>query len=154
MKTHRLFRIFLIALLALGLTACQKKEEERVGRYGMLDKGTPEYTAVMFMRSIYMDDTLDVAVEMSSNKMARILLNYHTNRNVQRHLFNLKFDTVDITPQESSRVARSEFAEESTITLFLSGSYNGDKVEDIRSLDLIKQGGEWRVDKIHPDHFL
>ena len=49
---------------------------------------------------------------------------------------------------------KNEFAEKSTITVFLSGNYNGDKVEDLRSLDLIKEDGEWKVNKIHPDAYL
>lgn len=148
-------KYFCLLCLVLFLSGCgDKKKEEGVGRYGMLDEGTPEYTAVKFMRSIYSDDNLDTAIEVSTDKMARILTRYHTNRNVQRHLLNLKYDTVEITPQESRRVARSEFAETSTITLFMSGTYNNDKIEDIRSIDLIKEGGDWKVEKIHPDHFM
>ena len=45
------------------------------------------------------------------------------------------------------------YIEKSTITVFLSGQYDNDKVEDIRSLDLEKIDGEWKVTKIHPDHF-
>lgn len=147
------FLLGFIALVCLVLTGCQKKEEG-VGRYGMLDDNTPEFAAVRFMRSIYLETTIDVAVSLSTPKMARILQKYHTNRNVQRHLLNLKYDSVTITPEGGDRVGRSEFSEKATITLFFSGQYNDDKIEDLRQIDLVRMNGEWKVAKIHPDHFL
>ena len=153
-KTKSIASILLLVMLVI-ISGCEKKEkEERLGRYGMLDESSPEYTAVRFMQGIYSDPNLDIAISLSTERLGRILDKYHTNRNVQRHLLALKYDTVDIKPHESNRVARGEFAEEATITLFLSGKYGDDKIEDIRSLDLVKEKGDWKVAKIHPDHFL
>lgn len=150
-KSASLFGFILV--VCFTLTGCPKKEAG-VGRYGMLDENTPEYTAVRFMRSIYLDSNIDVAVSLSSPKLARILRKYHTNRNVQRHLLNLKYDTVTIVPQGGDRVGRSEFAEQATVTLFFSGHYHDDKIEDLRQIDLVRVRGDWKVEKIHPDHFL
>lgn len=152
MKT-RMWYALLGLFTVLILSACGEKKEG-IGRYGMLDESTPEYTTVMFLKSVYEDDNLDTAIRLSSEKMSRILTRYHTNSNVQRHLLNLKYDTVTITPQSAGKIGRNEFSEKSTITVFLSGNYNGDKVEDLRSLDLIKEDGEWKVNKIHPDAYL
>ena len=107
-----------------------------------------------FHNCVYEDDNLDVAISLSSDRLARILTNYHSNRNVQRHLLNLKYDTVIITPQSGNSVGRSEFSEKATVTVFLSGMYDDDKIEDLRSLDLIKEDGMWKVSQIHPDHFM
>ncbi|WP_346993702.1 hypothetical protein [Alteromonas gracilis] len=149
-KWYALLGLFTVLFLA----ACGEKSDEGLGRYGMLDESTPEYTTVMFLRSVYEDDNLDAAIAVSSEKMSRILTRYHSNRNVQRHLLNLRYDSVIITPQSTGGVGRSEFSEKSTITVFLSGTYGEDKVEDLRSLDLIKEDGEWKVNKIHPDTYL
>lgn len=146
-------KICLVFLFVSFISGCNEKEQS-VGRYGMLNDGTPEYSAVLFIRSIYEDDNLDTAISLSTDRLARILKNYHTNRNIQRHLLNLRYDTVEITPQSSNRVGLSEFAEKATITVFLTGMYNGDKIEDMRSLDLVKEDGSWKVTRIHPDHFM
>ncbi|MCU7554031.1 hypothetical protein OCL06_05405 [Alteromonas sp. ASW11-19] len=143
----------MLALTSVLLTGCGKKEEG-VGRYGMLDENTPEYTAVRFMRSIYLESDIDVAVSLSTPRLARVLKKYHTNRNVQRHLLNLKYDSVAITPESSNSVGRSEFSEQATITLFFTGHYNDNKIEDLRRVDLIRMNGDWKVEKIHPDHFM
>lgn len=143
-----------VAFLFIGLISGCEKQIENVDRYGMVNDGTPEYSAVVFIRSIYEDDNIDVAVSLSTDRLARILKKYHSNRNIQRHLFNLRYDTVAITPQSSNRVGRSEFAKKATITVFMSGMYDGDKIEDIRSLDLVNEDGVWKVSSIHPDHFM
>ena len=149
-------KYFFLGLGALFfLSACDKGDGDTgLGRYGMLDESTPEYTTVMFLKSVYEDDNLDTAIPLSSEKMSRILTRYHTNSNVQRHLLNLRYDSVVITPQSAGGVGRVEFAEKSTVTVFLSGMYGEDKVEDLRSLDLIKEDGEWKVNEIQPDTYL
>lgn len=152
MNTRLKFAFF--GLLTLFFLAGCENKEEGLGRFGMLDESTPEYTAVAFLRGIYEDDNLDFAKTLASKKMNRLLSRYHTNGNVQRHLLNLKYDTVTVTPQSAGSVGRTEFAEKSTVTVFLSGMYNNNKVEDLRSLDLIKEDGDWKVNKIHADPYL
>lgn len=145
--------LWIIVLLTL-LSGCNQEKGENLGRYGMLDEGTPEYTAVIFLQSIYEGENVDTAIKVSTESLARIINRYRTNRNVQRHLLNLRYDTVEIKPQSANRVGRSEFAEKATITVFLSGMLEDDKIEDIRSLDLVRENGDWKVARIYPDHFM
>ena len=86
--------------------------------------------------------------------MARMLKRYRTNRNVQRYIVNLRYDTVTITPQGGNGVGRSEFSESAKVTLFFSGMYGDDKVEDLRTVNMIREDGQWKVDRIAPDHFM
>ncbi|NDV92885.1 hypothetical protein GTH32_17090 [Alteromonas sp. 345S023] len=151
MRSYSWF-ILISFITLLFLSGCDKKEKG-VGRYGMLDENTPEYVTIAFLRSIYEDDNLDTAIALSDESLARILTRYHTNGNAQRHLINLKYDTVELTPQSNNDVGRNQYAEKSTITVFFSGMYDGDKIEDIRSIDLKKIDGEWKITKVHPDHF-
>lgn len=148
----KLLHLLCLAGLLTLLIGCEK--EERIGRYGMLDENTPEYTAVMFIRGVYSDDSIDRAVNISTDRLARVLKRYHTNNNVQRHLFNLKYDTVEVTPQTGQSIGRSEYSDSAVVTLFFSGQYNGDKVEDLRTLELLKVNGRWKVDKVQADPFL
>lgn len=131
----------------LMLSGCLEKEKG-VGKYGMMDENTPEYTALRFAQSIYDDPDISVALTLSTDRMQRILQNYRTNRNVQRHVMNLKYDAVEIKPDGGNKVGRTQFAESSTITLFFTGTYNDDKIEDLRALELVREDGQWRVDKV------
>lgn len=146
-------RFVIIALITLLLTACGEKEKG-LGRYGMMDENTPEFAALAFMKSIYEGENINRAVELSTDSMARILTRYHTNRNVQRHIINLRYDNVSIVPQGANRVGRNEYADNATVTLFFSGMYNDDKIEDLRTVKMIRDDGQWKVDRINPDHFM
>ena len=147
-----MFKAFFVTLCLLLLSACGQDED--LGENKNLNENTPDYAAVRFMHSIYLEDDVSVAISLSTDSMARVLKRYHTNSNIQRHLLNLKYDSVQITPEGGGRVGRNEFAEEATITLFFSGSYHDERIEDLRSVDLVREGGKWKVDRIHPDRFM
>ena len=152
--THfTLSRFTIISLLVIVLCACGEKKEG-LGRYGMMDENTPDYAALTFMQSIYECKNISKAIELSSDSMARMLKRYRTNRNVQRYIVNLRYDTVTITPQGGNGVGRSEFSESAKVTLFFSGMYGDDKVEDLRTVNMIREDGQWKVDRIAPDHFM
>ena len=151
--TLKHFSLLLFVVL-FTVSGCKKEKEEGVGRYGMLDDGTPQYTAVKFMQSIYAEPTIDKALSMSTERMARIMKRYHTNRNVQRNVINLMYDNVEISPEGAGSVGRAEFAQKATVHLFFTGVYGEDKIDEIRTLELVKVDGDWRVDEVLPDRFL
>lgn len=149
----RIVQLFVVFASLIFLFSCTE-DKPQVGRYGMLDENTPEYTVVIFMKSIYEQDNIDEAVSLSTERFGRILSRYHTNRNVQRHIMNLRYDPpVEIVPQAGSKIARAAYAEKVTLTLYFSGMLGDDKIEDLRDVDLIRVDGEWKVDKVYPDHF-
>ena len=144
-----------LVLLILIITGCSDvKRGEGVGEYGMMAENTPEYTAVMFMYSLYREPNLNTAMELSSERMKRLLNNYRTNRNAQRHLIGLSYDTVEINPDGGDTVGRTEFAQKAEVTVFLTGFYQEDKIDELRTVKLIKEGGDWKVNDVEVDQFL
>lgn len=152
MLLKKLNLLFVVILICAA--GCKKEKEVGVGRYGMLDDGTPQYTAVQFMQSLYNDPNTDKVMELSTDRLARVLKRYRSNRNIQRNVMNLMFDTVEITPKGAGTAGRAEFSQEATIHLFFTGYKEGEKMDDIRTIEMVKVSGEWRVDKIQPDRFL
>lgn len=152
-QTFRSIRLWtgtgLLSLLLL-VTGCDRQSRE-TGSTG--NENSPEFAAVQFAESIYQDDNIDIALGLSTQRMRRILNNYRTNRNIQRHVLNLKYDTVVIKPDGGNRIGRTEFSEEATVTLFFSGTYDDDRIEDLRSVKLLRQGGLWKVDRITDDYW-
>lgn len=139
----------------LILSGCSDvKRGEGVGKYGMMADNTPEYAAVMFMYSIYRDNDINGALALSSERMTRLINNYRTPRNVQRHVISLQYDTVEINPDTGDSVGRTEFADKAEVTLFFTGFYNEDKIDELRTVKLIKESGDWKVDEIVADPFL
>ncbi len=147
---------YITLCVVLFLVGCNpaKKQGEGAGKYGMMDTNTPDYAAVAFFQHVYQDDNINAALEMSSPRMAELLRSYHTNRNVQRHVFDLVYDEVEIQPDTGNSVGRNEFAKSAVVTLFFTGTRYGDRYEDIRIVEMVRQGDKWLVDEIRPDKYL
>ena len=144
-------------LSSLILVGCNKPpavKADGAGKYGMMDDNTPDLAAVKFFDLIYTDNDINRALKVASPKMERLLKSYHTPRNVQRHVFNLSYDEVEITVDPGNGVGRNEFAKDAVVTLLFSGTLRGDKYEDLRVVEMIKIGTKWKVDKIRADKYL
>jgi hypothetical protein len=113
----------------------------------MLNNGNPEFAAIEFFDHIYRSNGLEGAIELSTSKMGRLLRSYHTNRGVQKHVLNMRFDKVTIQPKSRS-AGRNEFAKDAQISLFFEGELDGDILKDIRLVTLVKVGKDWKVDEV------
>ncbi|GAC14869.1 hypothetical protein [Aliiglaciecola lipolytica] len=154
MNKNPYLRLIQLFFLALILQACDTESKKGAGKYGMMDTNTPDYAAVAFFEHVYNDNNLNKAIAMSSERMAKLLKSYRTNRNVQRHVFNLMYDEVEIQPDTGNSVGRNEYAESAVVTLFFTGTLHDERVEDIRVIEMLRVDGEWLVDRIQPDKYL
>lgn len=154
MKTLALSKILLLCFAIFALQACDTNKKKGAGKYGMMDTNTPDYAAVAFFEYIYRDTNLNNALAMSTPRMAKILKSYHTNRNVQRHVIDLTYDEVEIQPDTGNSVGRNEFAKSAVVTLFFTGTIHGDRVEDIRIVEMVRIDGKWLVDRVQADKYL
>lgn len=134
-------------LLSLLIYSCGGEPVQGGGKYGMMDDNIPEYAALQFFEHIYNDPTITQTLEYASPKMARLIKSYRINRNVQRHVLNMAFDTVEIKPNAGS-AGRNEFAKEASVTLFFEGILNGDKIKDLRTIKLVRINKKWKVDEV------
>ncbi|GAB5379035.1 MAG: hypothetical protein Alis3KO_00300 [Aliiglaciecola sp.] len=154
MKTSAFSKILFLFFAVLALQACDTNKKKGAGKYGMMDTNTPDYAAVAFFEHIYRDKNLNNALAMSTPRMAKILKSYHTNRNVQRHVIDLTYDEVEIQPDTGNSVGRNEFAKSAVVTLFFTGTIHGDRVEDIRIVEMVRIDGKWLVDRVQADKYL
>jgi len=148
---YRSYAFLPIILLCLVLQACSKKtaeEEEGLGKFGMMDKSTPEYAAMQFFKHIYYEKDIRGALALSSPKMTRLLRSYRTNRNVQRHVLNLPYDSVKMELDGGDTKMRAQYADRIQVTVFFSGRLYGDKIEDLRTVELLRLNRVWKVDSV------
>ena len=146
---NRVFFLPVLAFFLLLLTGCNKEEP---GEQNLKVKNdTPEHAALLFARSVYEERTIETALSLSTPRLQRVLNSYHINSNVQRHIFNLKYDNVKIIPDGGNKIGRAQFAETASVTLFFTGTYGDDHIEDLRSVKLLRQDGQWKVDRIAAD---
>lgn len=141
-------KISYIVLFAVLLSACDKAPAKKGGgKFGMLDSDIPEFAAIEFFEHIYHSKNLDGAIKLSTPKMERLMRSYHTNKGVQKHVLNMRFDKVTIQPSTRS-AGRNEFAKEAQISLFFEGELDGEIMKDMRLVELVKVDKDWKVDAV------
>lgn len=139
--------LILLLTCMLLVVACSSDSEEEVkaGKYGMMSSDTPQHNAVLFLRAIYNEASLDKALAMSEERFARILSGYYTNSGVQRQLFNLRLDSMEAEPLAGGTMLFSDRQEKADIQVRISGTFNGNNVTDLKTLTMIKIDGAWKV---------
>jgi hypothetical protein len=149
-------KIISASLVCLFLAACGEsgsRKGDGVGKYGMMPDNTPEYTTVKFFESLYNEKDIATVMSYSSPRMSRLVESYRTSNNIQRHVVNLKYDEVKIELDSGDTRGRTEFADAAMVTVFFSGTYGEDKVEDLRTVELVRLNNKWKVDKIKESRY-
>ena len=139
------FKIALMSFFLL-LTACTSEEE-------ITEIDNPEEIAIAFFDALYNKKDVKKAASVCSPQLARIILHYKSPQAVARHLFNMKYDSVKINPDDSGVKVREQFKDSAEITLYFDGIYNENRIKDIKRVSLVQQKSGWVIDKILKDPF-
>jgi hypothetical protein len=143
--------ISFIIVIALLISACEKgPAKQGGGKFGMLDSNVPEFAAIEFFEHVYHSKNLEGAIKLSTPKMERLIRSYHTNKSVQKHILNMRFDTVTIKTNSRS-AGRNEFAKKAEVSLLFIGKLRGNIMKDLRVVELVKVDNDWKVDAVSLD---
>ncbi|MFT6248298.1 MAG: hypothetical protein ACJAUY_002742 [Cognaticolwellia sp.] len=113
----------------------------------------PEVVAIEFFNALYNEQNIKKAASVCSPKLARIILHYKSTKAVARHMFNMSFDNVEITPDDSGVKVREQFKNSAVITVYFDGYYQNNHLKDVKRLSLIQVEDKWIIDKILKDPF-
>lgn len=134
--------------LLIFLTGCFEQDTDKIA-----DVENPEVVAIEFFNALYNEKNLKKASSVCSPKLSRIIMHYKSTKAVARHLFNMSYDRVEITPDDSGVKVREQFKEKAVITLFFDGYYQNERVKDVKRLSLIQVDDKWIINKILKDPF-
>lgn len=109
---------------------------------------SPEYAAIKFFEHIYNDDDITQALSYCSPSMQRTLNRYHSNRNVQRHVLNLAYDTVNMEVRGGESRFEQISGKRSTVVLYFTGELHGDRINEIRKIELASRSHGWEIQRI------
>ncbi len=143
---QRLLSVFIVSLFFL--TACGKDDNNVKA-----EKSSPEYTATMFFYAVLADKDLKAASSFSSTKLDRLLKSYGSAQSFSRHILNMRFDSVEIQVEKGRNLRERYDGSKAVLNLLFTGLNNGNKVDDFRTVELVKHDGKWLVDKIRDDPF-
>nr|WP_136252318.1 hypothetical protein [Ningiella ruwaisensis] len=143
-------QFFLLLLGGIFLSACTSDEDEAIsaGRYGMMSTETPQYAAVIFVRSIYNDKTLDRAINNSTEHFGKIIRNHHTPKNVQRHVLNLRLDSMNVEPMAGGTLIYSDQIKEAEVEVKITGEFNREPKVDLKTISMVRESGKWLVSDV------
>lgn len=138
----------LIVLLSLSLLfSCNQKEDP------ISELENPELVTVAFFNALYNEKDIKKAASVCNPKLARIILHYKSPKAVARHLFNMSYDSVEISPDDSGVKVREQFKNKAVITVYFDGSYNDERYKDVKRLSLVQVEDRWVIEKILKDPF-
>jgi len=144
MKNYLFLILFPLLLL---LSACDQKDQP------ISEIENPEKVAVAFFHALYNEKDVQKAATVCSPKLARVILHYKSPQAVARHIFNMSYDQVEISPDDTGVKVREQFKDKAVITIYFNGIYNEDRLKDVKRLSLVQIDDRWVIDKILKDPF-
>jgi hypothetical protein len=130
------------------LVGCGEDDSQRITTVD-----NPETVAIAFFDALYNERNVEKAASVCSPKLARLILHYRSPGAVARHLFNMSYDKVKITPDSTGVKVREQFKGDARITLYFDGYYQERRIQDVKLLSIIQRDGKWFIDKILKDPF-
>lgn len=143
-----MFRKIFISLFIFALAACSEEIPEIKA-----DNDSPEYKASEFFYAILLEDDINKAVNASIPKYGRVIKSYGSTKQFARNVLNMRFDEVEIEIDHGSRSVRKRFGDTATLNVILHGKHNGNKVADMRQIQLVKVKGAWYIEKVLDDPY-
>ena len=136
----------LLSLIAcLFISAC--------GDSGKTLGDTPGDTATAYFDALYNQQDLQKASTMATPNLTRIMKSYGTAKQFSRNLVNMQYDEVVIEVDMSDVSVREQYGNNAKINLVFTGYLNGEKVDDFRSVKMLRKKGKWYIDKIVADPY-
>tara|TARA_R110002126_G_scaffold15664_2_gene63913 strand:- start:444 stop:869 length:426 start_codon:yes stop_codon:yes gene_type:complete len=115
--------------------------------------GTPEHIATEFFHALYNEKDLEKAKSLSTEEYAVLLDSYVTARQAARTLLNMSYDTVTVEVNRSGQNLRQQYDDDAEVTLVFTGEFDGKQVDNMRTVTMVKQSGNWLVKTVKTDPF-
>ena len=137
---------YLVSLiLCLFLVACS----DDVKKLG----DSPGDTATSYFDALYNQQDLQKATTMATPNLTRIMKSYGTAKQFTRNLVNMQYDEVIIEVDMTNMSVREQYGDNAKINLIFTGYLNGNKIDDMRSVKMLRKKGKWYIDKIVADPY-
>jgi len=138
---------FSIAALVTILSGCLEDDNP------IMKGREPEIVSKDFFEAIYNERDLEAAQAVSTEGLADLLGSYGTVNGVQRHLLNRYYDEVEIVIDTTTMGAFMGQPDSMRINVLMTGTYDGDMIDELRSIIIVRVNERWYVDSILDDPY-
>ncbi|WP_333798126.1 hypothetical protein [Rheinheimera sp.] len=153
----RFYSLFFIPAMLCGaalLTGCSDDPDTKEPTSSAATIAeVPESNAVKFFNAILIENNLEKAKKLAVPSLARVLDSYSTGKAAGRTLFNMRFDKLEITVEDTNKNVREFYTDKAEVMLIFTGEYDGGKRVDMRMVKLVNQKGKWLISEIKTDPF-
>ncbi|WP_372857684.1 hypothetical protein [Pseudoalteromonas sp.] len=147
MKTILTYFVLIFSILIVGCNENTKPKAQYI------DNDRPGDTATVYFDALYNQHNLHKASNFATPTLSRIMKSYGTANQFSRSLINLQYDEVVIEIDMSNSSLREQYGNQAKISIVFTGYFNGEKIDDFRTVEMQKIKGKWYVDKIVADPY-
>lgn len=141
----------LLLSVTLLLSACEPSSENIPA---FANPNTPEYRAISFFEAIYNQQDLERALSFTTESHGRIIRSYGTVKGYARYVLNLQFDPgVELKIDRTLSQVETDMSTTTSVNILFSGSYFGEKINDLREVKFELVKGKWKIAKIAGDPY-
>jgi hypothetical protein len=113
----------------------------------------PKVVTTEFFNALYNERDVDKAASVCSPQIAKLLKHYRSVPSIGRYMFNMMYDEVEIKADNSGVKIREQFKQSATVTIYFNGTYQNQRIKDVKRVLLKEQGNRWIISEILKDPF-
>jgi hypothetical protein len=113
----------------------------------------PKVVTTAFFNALYNERDVDKAASVCSPQIAKLLKHYRSVPSIGRYMFNMMYDEVEIKADNSGVKIREQFKQSATVTIYFNGTYQNQRIKDVKRVLLKEQGNRWIISEILKDPF-
>ncbi|RUO25780.1 hypothetical protein CWE09_03350 [Aliidiomarina minuta] len=104
--------------------------------------------AEAFFNALYNERDMEKVAELASEDYRRVLMHYGASSSIGRYLYNMNFDEVEIIADRRGISLYQDRADTARVQVSFTGMHAGRKRESLREVVMIRENGNWRIDRV------
>lgn len=104
--------------------------------------------AEAFFNALYVERDMDKVIELASEDYRRVLAHYGATSSIGRHLYNMNFDEVEVMADRRGISLYQNRADTARVQVSFAGTQGGQRRESLRDVVMVREDGDWRIDRV------
>ena len=113
----------------------------------------PKVVTTAFFNALYNERDVDKAAFVCSPPIAKLLKHYRSVPSIGKYMFNMMYDKVHITTDDSGVKVREQFNHTAEVIIYFDGYYQNERTKDVKRVLLKEVGNRWIISEILKDPF-
>ena len=113
----------------------------------------PEQNAVKYFEALLIENDLKIAKTLVVPSKGRVLDSFASGKAASRTLYNMRFDDVKITVEDSNKNVREFYTDKADVMLIFTGNYEGGRQIEMRMVKMVSNKGKWLISEVKTDPF-